>query len=101
MWLKENNQYYENIIIDQEILNSLPENDSIAKMLPQLQNDRLIDEISVDEESELNKITRNFVPLQTSIHRKDISINDILDRIQTNNTPLLWSEINGISINEF
>ena len=89
IWLKENNQYYENIIIDQEILNFLSENDLITKMFSQLQNDQLIDEISVNEESELNKIIRNFVPSQTSTRREDVSINDTLDRIQTNDTPLL------------
>lgn len=62
MWLKANNRYYADIIIDQEILQSLPENDSIAKNLPQLQNDQLIDDIYLDEERGDDGIACSFVP---------------------------------------
>ena len=36
LWLKDNNHYYKEIIIDYEILKSLPENGSIIKLLLQL-----------------------------------------------------------------
>ncbi|PKC54556.1 hypothetical protein RhiirA1_477112 [Rhizophagus irregularis] len=44
LWLKENNPYYEDIIIDTDILQFLPENDSIFNMLPQLQDDESEDD---------------------------------------------------------
>src|SRR6266498_1313762 len=37
-WLKCNNPYYSNIVIDNEILESLPDNESIVKDLPQIMN---------------------------------------------------------------
>ncbi len=101
VWLKANNRYYEDIIIDQEILQSLPENDSIAKLLPQLNNDQIIDEISPDEENGDDGIARTFVPLPVSTQREDVAINDTLDRMQSNNLPLMWPEIDGFPINEF
>ncbi|GBB92622.1 hypothetical protein RclHR1_20340001 [Rhizophagus clarus] len=35
-WLKENNRYYSDIIIDDDILRTLPENSSINEYLPQI-----------------------------------------------------------------
>ena len=32
---------------------------------------------------------------------EDVAINDTLNRMQSNNNPLLWPEIEGIPINEF
>ena len=87
MWLKENNCYYEDIIIDHKILQSLPENGSIVRLLSQLQNDQIIDGISVEESGD--RIVRTFVPLLTSTCRKNVTINDALDRIESNNLPLL------------
>jgi hypothetical protein len=100
-WLKSNNSYYADVIIDEEILKSLPENDSIAKHLQQLQNDQLIDEIYPDEESSDDIIARSFVHLPTSTRREEDAINDTLDRIQSNDPPLLWPKIDGTPINEF
>src|SRR2546423_7572783 len=91
LWLNANNRYYENIIIDHEILQSLPEND-IVKLLPQLQNDQIMDEISEDEEHGDDRIARTFVPLLPLTRREDVAINDTLDRMESNNPLLLWSE---------
>ena len=72
-------------------------------MLPQLWDDQLVDEnlnnIDVDNEDEA--ILRTFVPLLPPTHREDIVINDALDRMQSNNPPLMWPEIDGIPISEF
>src|SRR6266540_5699685 len=100
LWLKANNHYYKDIVIDRKILKSLPENDSIVKLLPQLQNDQIIDRISA-KESEDNGITRTFVSSLTLTCRKDVAINDTLNYMKSNNPPLLWPEIDGYSINEF
>src|SRR5436305_522409 len=82
VWLKAHNRYYEDIIIDEEILQSLPENGSIADFLLQ----QTTDEIPTDEENGKNGIARSFVPLLTSTHREDTAINDTLNRMQTNNS---------------
>jgi hypothetical protein len=39
-WLKANNKFYRNIKIDNETLQALPENGSIADKLPQFMNDK-------------------------------------------------------------
>ena len=44
IWLKENNPYYRDIIIDDEILQSLPENGSIVNIVPQIQDEQSADE---------------------------------------------------------
>jgi hypothetical protein len=78
-WLKENNRYYINIIIDNEILQSLPENGPIDEYLPQVQNadEQLNDnELNDDENEQLNDninetndtIIRNFVPFFPPSH---------------------------------
>ena len=99
LWLKANNRYYEDIIIDEEIIRSLPEDGSILDQLPQIQNDQTIDENSGNEEEAI--ISRTFVPSMTSTNREDVAIHDTLDRVQNDNTPLMWPEIDGAPINEF
>jgi len=37
VWLKQNNSFYNEIIIDNDILKSLPENGNIINLLPQIQ----------------------------------------------------------------
>ena len=65
LWLKRNNRYYKDIIINDKILQSLPEDGSIFNMLPQLQNDQSVDENSddINIENEEAAISRTFVPL--------------------------------------
>ena len=100
IWLKENNSYYEDTIIDNEILQSLPENGSIINKLQQVQNDQIIDESPDDNENEddgnhedteneVDEISRTFVPSITSTRREGIAINNTLDRIQKNDQPIL------------
>ncbi|PKY50788.1 hypothetical protein RhiirA4_424014 [Rhizophagus irregularis] len=62
LWLKENNPYYEDIIIDTNILQSLPENDSIFNMLSQLQDDESGEDNGDNIEDE-EDVSRTFVPL--------------------------------------
>ena len=97
VWLKAHNCYYEDIVIDEEILQSLPVNGSIADLLPQ----KITNEISTEEENGEDGIARSFVPLPASTRRKDTAINETLNRMKTNNAPILWPEIDGFPINEF
>ena len=96
-WSKENNRYYEDIIIDNEILQSLPVDGSIDD---QLQNTRIVDEDLDDDEND-DVITRTFVPLLPSAHREDVAIQNTLDRIQNENSPMEWPQIDNHPINEF
>ncbi|PKK63213.1 hypothetical protein RhiirC2_717135 [Rhizophagus irregularis] len=82
-WLKANNQYYADIIIDEEALQSLPENCSIADHLPQIENDQLNEDSSEDENGNDNMITRTFVPYLPPSHCEDHAIKSTLNRIQT------------------
>src|SRR5581483_4523617 len=63
IWLKENNNYYRDITIDQEILNSLPENGSIINMLPQIQDEQSEEEGEDVNDNEDKVVSRTFVPL--------------------------------------
>ncbi|RGB33805.1 hypothetical protein C1646_761295 [Rhizophagus diaphanus] len=61
LWLKKNNPYYNDIIIDTDLLETLPENDSIFNMLPQLQDDEL-EEDDGDNIEDGEDVSRMFVP---------------------------------------
>ena len=41
------------------------------------------------------------MPSMTSTNREDVAIHDTLDRVQNDNTSLMWPEIDGAPINEF
>ncbi|CAB4407286.1 unnamed protein product [Rhizophagus irregularis] len=100
LWLKENNPYYNDIIIDTNLLETLPENDSIFNMLPQLQDDEL-GEDDGDNIEDGEDVSRMFVPSMPPTQREGEAINTTLDRMQNDNPPSLWPEIEGVPINEF
>ena len=81
-WLKENNDYYADIIIDNEILLSLPINGSIDGHLKSTQ---IADE-DLNGEDEGDVITHTFVPLLPSAHCEDITIQNTFDRVQNKTT---------------
>ncbi|GBC48412.2 ATP-dependent DNA helicase PIF1 [Rhizophagus irregularis DAOM 181602=DAOM 197198] len=97
---QENNPYYEDIIIDTNILQSLPENDSIFNMLPQLQDDES-GEDDGDNIEDGEDVSRTFVPLMLPTQREGEAINATLDQMQNDNPLSLWPEIEGVPINEF
>ncbi|PKY59079.1 hypothetical protein RhiirA4_304738, partial [Rhizophagus irregularis] len=94
------NPYYNDIIIDTDLLETLPENDSIFNMLPQLQDDEL-GEDDGDNIEDGEDVSRTFVPSMPSTQREGEAINATLDRMQNDNPPSLWPEIEGVPINEF
>ena len=67
-WLKINNPYYANIIIDKEVIRSLSENGFIIDQLPQV-NDQMTDE-KTDNNINDKDITRTFVPSQLSTQQE-------------------------------
>src|SRR5579862_7106014 len=101
LWLKENNNYYENINIDNETLESLPEDDSIINMLPQLPDDQIRNDNPENTENDDDGISRSFVPLLPATQREEVAINDTLERLQNQSQHITWPEINGSPINEF
>ena len=84
LWLKLNNYYYEDIIINKEIVRSLPENGTIFNRLQQIQGNNTIEEIVVEDESGDETISRTFVPTSPPTQQEVDAINDALDRIQSN-----------------
>ena len=100
LWLKANNYYYSDIFIDNEIFWSLSENRSIVNQLPQIRdnNENLDEDENGDEE---DKITCTLIPFIPLIQRENVTINETLDRIQSNITLMIWSKIDRIPINEF
>jgi hypothetical protein len=104
-WLKKNNRYYADIIIDENVLRTLPDDGSIDDRLPQIRNDenrlQLVDDAHrLDSETD-DTIVRNFIltpipsPIETHI------INDALARMQSEADPVMWLNIGGTAINEF
>ncbi|EXX53883.1 hypothetical protein RirG_239720 [Rhizophagus irregularis DAOM 197198w] len=95
IWLKQNNRYYADVIIDHEILQFLPIDGTIDDQLQDINED-----IDYDE-SEDDVITRTFVPLPLPANREDTAIRNTLDRIQNENHHIMWPQINGNPVNEF
>jgi hypothetical protein len=95
-WLKGNNRYYKDIIIDNEILRSLPVDGSVDD---RLQNKIIAEDLDDNEEGDV--ITRTFVPFLPSAHREEVAIQNALDRVQNESSPTEWPQINNNPINEF
>ncbi|CAG8734746.1 5060_t:CDS:1, partial [Gigaspora rosea] len=86
-WLKANNRYYKNIVIDENALQSLPEDGALDSQLSQMQNivDKVQNEISNsydkdDDNDDLEDvITHSFVPTPAPSYNKEFAINDSLN----------------------
>lgn len=76
LWLKINNPYYHDVVIDNEVLESLPENGSIFNKLPQIQEDQPEDDDTNDIEIDDEEVTRTFVP---PTQREEEAINETLE----------------------
>ncbi|CAG8677365.1 9506_t:CDS:2, partial [Racocetra fulgida] len=105
MWLKENNHYYAEITIDEEVLQSLPTNGYVDD---QLTNNEIAAEES-DNEVEDDIIMRTFVPSLSPVHREDITINETLNHMQSTKreqfsetTYILpkWSDVDVVNIDK-
>jgi ATP-dependent DNA helicase PIF1 len=95
-WLKENNCYYSDIVIDNEIIQSLPIDGPIDDRFQHTQIT-----VEDEDEDEDNVITRTFVPLPPPTRREDVSIRNTLDRVENGERPIEWPQINNYPINEF
>ena len=63
-WLKKNNRYYSNIVIDEDVLRSLPENRPLDDQIPQIEDKGDDDdEIDVDSNVLEDSLVSNFVPV--------------------------------------
>ncbi|GBB89442.1 hypothetical protein RclHR1_16110006 [Rhizophagus clarus] len=108
-WLKENNQYYSDIIIDDDILRTLPEDSSIDEYLPQIHdaenrlqlvNDEICDTDRLDGKTD-DTIIQNFIPAPILSRNENCIIDDALTRMQSESGPVMWPNIGGTAINEF
>ena len=97
--MKANNPYYADIAIDREVLQSLPEDGPIDDQLPRL--DDIEEDLDNDDDAPEDSISRNFVPAPLPSPNEECAIAETLDRVQANNTPILWPNIDGNPINEF
>ena len=95
--MKSNNKYYEDINIDYKTIQSLPEHGSVINLLPQIQTE----DSQHDDENEGDMISSTFIPSITPTLRKSTAINDTLNRMQNNDIPIMWPEIDNNPINEF
>jgi hypothetical protein len=55
----------------------------------------------LNHENEDDVITRTFVPFLPSTLQEDVAIKNALDRMQSENNPIAWPQINSSPINEF
>ncbi|GBB90825.1 hypothetical protein RclHR1_17900007 [Rhizophagus clarus] len=107
--LKENNRYYSDIIIDDDILYTLPEDSSIDEYLLkihdaenrlQLVKDKICNTDYLDGETD-DTIIRNFILASISSRNENCIINDALTHMQSESGPVMWLNIGGTAINEF
>ena len=109
-WLKANNPYYKDIIIDHKSLQQLPEDDVPSGLLMVEDND----DTAHEEEKEVtnnpdvppdtqedadgdNEVSRSFLPLP--LHKKPDQ--DAIRSAVDGQDPLEWPSVTGNSINEF
>ena len=79
VWLKKNNRYYSNIIIDEDVLKSLPENEPLDDQIPQIENEGDDDdEINVDSDVLEDSLVSNFVLVPFSISDEESAIAEML-----------------------
>ena len=90
LWLKANNIYYRDIDIDNNILQKLPENGSIAEQLPQVSSNKAHHEEEGPneqhedgiEDDEARFTSQTFVPMLHTGHSENNTINEVLHRMQ-------------------
>ena len=102
-WLKKNNRYYRDIDIDNEMLQSLPDDGYIGDRLQHVQmniEDMEEDEESQDDDNDI-KITRTFVPMAPLAPSEDSAIKSTLKRMQNKENLMDWPQITDSPINEF
>jgi len=108
-WLKVNNKLYREIDIDDEILQSLPEDGSITEKLPQYTDDRTPGSEEGpngedDDENEENAFnSQTFVPSLLNRLSENIAINEILNRANHNqeNLKIDWPHNEISPVDEF
>jgi hypothetical protein len=101
IWLKQNNRYYTNIVIDDEVLRSLPENGPVDDHLPHIDDVDHLDLSDVDSEELDDTIGSNFVSAPLPSPNEERAIADTFERLQSGDAPVMWPVINGTPINEF
>ncbi|PKK63600.1 hypothetical protein RhiirC2_716869 [Rhizophagus irregularis] len=89
---KTKQSYYTDIVINEEVLQSLPEDRPIDDQLLQIDD--------VDDIYEV-MIGSNFVPAPLPSPNEEQAISDTLNRVQDNDIPITWPNIDGTFINEF
>ena len=97
--MKENNHYYAIIVIDNKVLQLLPENSLINDHLPEIKDTE--DNSDNNDDNPEESISHKFVPTLLSSPNKKYAITHTLDRMQNNDTPIMWPNIDGNPINEF
>ena len=109
LWLKTNNPYFKDVEIDQEAIESLPEN-GIPSDLRYVESELCTNEIQdegparepllpndMNEEPLLESVKSSFIPQQQQ-QRKD---EDAIREIVNEEDPLEWPFIEGVVVNEF
>ncbi|GES74199.1 ATP-dependent DNA helicase Pif1-like [Rhizophagus clarus] len=102
-------QYTYNIIIDDDVLRTLPDDSSIDKYLFQIYdaenrlqfvNDEICDTDCLDGETD-DMIIQNFIPAPIPSHNENCIIDDALTRMQSESGSVMWPNIGGTAINKF
>ncbi|GBC42713.2 uncharacterized protein LOC105316640 [Rhizophagus irregularis DAOM 181602=DAOM 197198] len=86
-WLKRNNRYYANIIIDDNVLCTLPDEGSIDYLLSQVR----------DAENRLHHVDYKL----HDADRLDSETDDALAHMQSESGSVMWPNIDDTAINEF
>ena len=91
IWLKNNNRYYSNIVINEEVLRLLPENGLLNDQIPRLEDER--DEIFGDSKDLDDSLVSNFVSVPFPVPNEEVAIADTIARMYSDITPIIWPNI--------
>ena len=78
-WLKENNRYYADVVIDEQVLQFLPKNGSIDDQLRHLEDGEY--DFDDDNDDPEGTIGSNFIPTPFPSLTEECAIADALGRI--------------------
>ncbi|CAB4424345.1 unnamed protein product [Rhizophagus irregularis] len=87
-WLKKNNHIYANIVIDEEVLQSLPDNGPTDDQLPQLEE--TTDEVFDNDNKEAENIDTILFLYRFCL---------LIKNLQANNTPIMWPNMDVLLMN--
>lgn len=98
-WLRENNEFYKDVVIDRCNLDSLPEDGNVTNLLPSLAETGPSSETEDSEEAFETGVQHSGVPIAPAHNQSEDIEKGLADRLEER--PVGWPETGSAAINEF